>query len=66
MARTEECRNFLVEGKCDSWIIARFKNNEFITGRDRMGFSDADITEEICLNCPNFKMNIRPMRMNDQ
>lgn len=67
MARMDECQNFLVEGKCDRWIISRFKNDEFIAGQDEdeSFLSDAEITDEICLDCPNFKLKRRPFMMQD-
>ncbi len=65
MARVDECRNFLVEGKCDPWIISRFKNDEFIAGQDELLISDAENTDEICFECANFKLKRRPFLMDD-
>ena len=56
MERLDICKNFLVEGKCDSWIRSRFKNDEFVGGLDDdIGGSDQEITDEICSDCPNFE-----------
>lgn len=65
MARIDECLNFLVEGKCDRWIIARFKNNEFVSGQDDEVLTDMEITDELCLECPNFKPKRRPFSTKD-
>lgn len=60
MVRMDECNNFLVEGKCNRWIISRFRNNDFIAIQDYSGKTDSEITEEICSECPHFKMKVRP------
>ncbi len=67
MARMDECQNFLVEGRCDRWIISRFKNDEFIAGQDEdeLFVSDAEMADEICLDCPNFKLKRRPFQGQD-
>ena len=59
MARLEICRNFLVQGKCDGWIRARFKNDEFVGGWDELGASDLETAEEICSACRHFEMEKR-------
>lgn len=61
MDRMENCRNFLAEGKCDPWIISKFKNDEFIGSHevDVIFQPDRDIAEEICSGCRQFKITER-------
>jgi hypothetical protein len=55
MARADECKNFMVNGRCDSWIISKFRSNDFIAIQDYSGGTDSELIEEICLQCPNFR-----------
>jgi len=56
MARINVCKNFLLENKCDGWIRSRFGNDEFVGGIDEFGVSDQETADEICLSCPNFRV----------
>lgn len=57
MAILDECRNFLVKGKCDGWVISKFKNDELIVGHDEIIASDDEIADEICAECPNHRLD---------
>ena len=61
MARMDECKNFLVEGKCHNWIISRFKRDDFIALQDYSGATDEEISDELCSECLHFKLKMRPL-----
>ena len=61
MARMDDCTNFLVVGKCHDWIISRFKKNDFIAVQDYSGATDEEISDELCSDCPHFKLKTRPL-----
>ena len=66
MARMDVCDNFLVVGKCNDWIISRFKKNDYIAVQDYSGATDEEITDEICSECPHFKVKRRPLLSREQ
>lgn len=54
MAKFNGCKNFLIEGKCEKWIIDHFKLGKHADGVDQMGKTASEEAEEICAACENF------------
>ena len=60
MARMEECQNFLVEGRCHTWIIDHFKSGEYSGDKDRPEKEQIEKANKICSVCPNFNKKDSP------
>ncbi|MFA5779037.1 MAG: hypothetical protein WC947_02760 [Elusimicrobiota bacterium] len=58
MKRTAiNCANYLVDGKCDDWIIKIFSAKEHIPDKkiEFWGISESNKADEICSKCQNFE-----------
>jgi hypothetical protein len=60
MARMDECQNFLVEGKCHTWIIDHFKSGEYSGNKGQPDKEQIEKADKICSDCPNFKKKDSP------
>lgn len=54
VARVDECKNFLIDGKCNKWIIDHFKFGKHSDSESQMGKTVFKNAEEVCSECPNF------------
>lgn len=50
------CRNFLIDDKCNPWIIDKFEFKEIKTGEEIPYLNNSDLLEadKICSGCDNF------------
>jgi len=60
MAKIDECQNFLMEGRCHSWIIDHFKSGEYSGNKDHTKKEQIEKADKICSKCPNFKKKDSP------
>jgi len=60
MARVDECQNFLVEGKCHTWIIENFKSGKYSGNKNQPDKKQIEKADKICSDCPNFKKKKSP------
>ena len=60
MARIDECQNFLVEGRCHTWIIENFESGQYPGNADHPEKEQIEKADKICSDCPNFKKKDSP------
>ena len=56
MSTINQCKNFLITGQCDEWIIEKFQLKEFKGEKiDYLTTADYEKADEICSKCQNFE-----------
>ena len=60
MARKDQCKHFLVEGKCDDWVISKVKKQAPIGGLEYSSAAYTEVLDEICFDCGHYERKDRP------
>jgi len=60
MARINECKNYLIDAKCNQWIIDNYKPTEDPAGNDSSVDELDKKADEICSECKNFAKKDSP------
>ncbi len=60
MARKDECKHFMVKGKCDDWVILKVTQRAPIDDLEYSSPGYMEVLDEICFDCGYYERKGRP------